>query len=99
MAEAALARPECPMDILAQQSIAACGRRRIQREDRASVPSRSTTNGFSSDGILKHFQNLHSISRALSDDDAHRGDVDGRSVHPFSVKPRTFDESPCGIGD
>ena len=38
------------------------------------------------------------ISRTVSDDDAHRGNIDDRSVRAFAVKPRAFGAPPCGIG-
>jgi hypothetical protein len=37
------------------------------------------------------------ISRTVSDDDAHCGDIDDRSVRAFAVKPR-LGAPPCGIG-
>jgi len=35
-------------------------------------------------------KNWYSISRAVSDNDAHRGNMDDRSVRAFAVKPRAF---------
>jgi hypothetical protein len=40
----------------------------------------------------------YSISRTVSEDDAHRGNVDDRSARTFAVKPRAFGAPPCGMG-
>jgi hypothetical protein len=38
------------------------------------------------------------ISRTVSEDDAHRGNNDDRSVGAFAVKRRAFGAPLCGIG-
>jgi hypothetical protein len=38
------------------------------------------------------------ISPTVSEDDAHRGNNDDRSVGAFAVKPRAFGAPLCGIG-
>jgi hypothetical protein len=38
------------------------------------------------------------ISRTVSEDDAHRGNNDDRSVGAFAVKARVFGAPLCGIG-
>jgi len=38
------------------------------------------------------------ICRTVSEDDAHRGNNDDRSVGAFAVKPRAFGAPLCGIG-
>ena len=38
------------------------------------------------------------ISRTVSEDDAHRGNNDDRSVGAFAVKPRAYGAPLCGIG-
>jgi hypothetical protein len=38
------------------------------------------------------------MSRTVSEDDAHRGNNDDRSVGAFAVKARTFGATLCGIG-
>ena len=43
-------------------------------------------------------KNWYSISRAVSDNDAHRGNMDDRSVRAFAVKPRAFGAPLCGVG-
>jgi hypothetical protein len=41
---------------------------------------------------------LYLISRTVSEDDAHRGNMDDRSVRAFAVKPRGFGAPLCGVG-
>jgi hypothetical protein len=38
------------------------------------------------------------ISRTVSDDDAHRGNINDRSVRAFAVKPPDFGAALCGVG-
>jgi hypothetical protein len=38
------------------------------------------------------------ISRTVSEDDAHRDNIDDRSVRAFAVKPRAFGAPLCGVG-
>jgi len=38
------------------------------------------------------------ISRTVSEDDAHRGNTDDRSVRAFAVKPRAFGAPLGGVG-